>query len=102
MTVYILQAISSFPSLLQSYFLTDKRLLNTLSLWPVLLGGCLYIVGALIYANRWPEKFAVKGRYDMIGNSHNIFHALIVIAALIHWYGSIRVFHERQLYPCPS
>lgn len=82
-------------------FITDKELLNHFDMWPWLGGGVFYVVGALIYANNWPECWSKTGKYDLIGNSHNIFHVCIVVAAMLHWYGSVRVFHERQMYACP-
>jgi adiponectin receptor len=68
--------------------------------WPWATGGAFYIIGAVVYAFRWPECFS-NGKYDYFGNSHNIFHIFVVMAALMHWYGSVRVFHERQMYACP-
>lgn len=66
-----------------------------------LVGGAFYLLGGLIYAMHWPERSYIA-RFDYFGNSHNIFHLAIVCAALIHFYGSVRVFHERQLYGCPA
>ncbi|BGP12747.1 hypothetical protein JCM10213v2_000664 [Rhodosporidiobolus nylandii] len=47
------------------------------------LGGALYIVGALLYAERCPERFA-PGKFDFAFSSHNIFHVLILLAAWAH------------------
>ncbi|EKM58051.1 uncharacterized protein PHACADRAFT_89788 [Phanerochaete carnosa HHB-10118-sp] len=43
--------------------------------------GVLYINGALLYANRVPERFA-PGRFDYFFSSHQIFHVHVVLAAL--------------------
>lgn len=43
----------------------------------------LYISGAAIYALRVPECFA-PGKYDYFGHSHQIFHVLVVLAAICH------------------
>ncbi len=46
--------------------------------------GALYIVGALLYAMRVPERF-YPGRFDYLGASHQIFHCLILAAAWSHY-----------------
>jgi hemolysin III len=58
------------------------ELISTLELTPILLfglGGVLYSAGAVIYAmrrpNPWPSTFGF----------HEIFHALVVAAAVIHF-----------------
>ncbi|KIK68606.1 hypothetical protein GYMLUDRAFT_68456 [Collybiopsis luxurians FD-317 M1] len=53
------------------------------------ISGCFYLVGALLYANRIPERFS-PGRFDYFFASHQIFHFFVVFAALAH-YESIRV-----------
>ncbi|KAK7678137.1 hypothetical protein QCA50_018930 [Cerrena zonata] len=50
----------------------------------VFLEGALYIVGALLYANRIPEKLS-PGTFDYFGSSHQIFHLCVVLAALSHY-----------------
>ncbi|GAA5870331.1 hypothetical protein JCM16303_001966 [Sporobolomyces ruberrimus] len=57
-----------------------------ISLFWLALGGGLYIVGALLYAERTPERFA-PGRFDLFGSSHQIFHVMILLAAWAHWTG---------------
>lgn len=53
--------------------------------------GLLYIVGAGIYAARVPERWA-PGKFDIVGHSHQIFHVLVVIAAMAHLRGLIVAF----------
>ncbi|TPX12446.1 uncharacterized protein E0L32_006858 [Thyridium curvatum] len=57
----------------------------------VLLQGALYILGAFIYAIRWPEKLA-PGRFDIWGSSHQIFHIFVLLAAAAHLYGQAKAF----------
>eukprot|EP00092_Neocalanus_flemingeri_P046931 GFUD01052982.1.p1 GENE.GFUD01052982.1~~GFUD01052982.1.p1 ORF type:complete len:313 (+),score=56.64 GFUD01052982.1:138-1076(+) len=52
----------------------------------VLLGAFLYISGAVLYGARIPERF-MPGRCDLWCQSHQIFHAFVVAAALVHFYG---------------
>jgi hemolysin III len=57
-------------------------LLDRLDLTPILLfgiGGVLYSVGAVIYAMRWPDPWPKTFGF------HEIFHALVIAAALIHF-----------------
>lgn len=42
-------------------------------------GGALYTLGAVIYATRWPDPF------PRIFGYHEIFHALVVAAAALHF-----------------
>ena len=53
------------------------------SLRGTVLMGAQYLVGALMYAARVPERWA-PGSFDLFG-SHAIFHVLVVTAVLTHW-----------------
>ncbi|XP_072106097.1 adiponectin receptor protein 2-like, partial [Mobula birostris] len=46
----------------------------------------LYILGVAIYAARIPERF-FPGKCDIWFHSHQIFHVLVVAAALVHLHG---------------
>ncbi|CAL1699535.1 unnamed protein product [Somion occarium] len=50
----------------------------------LLTSAVLYIAGALLYANRIPEKLS-PGTFDYFGASHQIFHVCVVLAALAHY-----------------
>lgn len=50
--------------------------------------GATYIVGALLYGFRVPER-KWPGRLDLVGASHQIFHVFVVAAALLN-YGALR------------
>lgn len=62
--------------------------------WMLLQGG-LYILGAGIYAARVPERLR-PGRFDIVGHSHQIFHVLVVCAAVAHLMGLLRAFDYRH------
>lgn len=53
--------------------------------WLVLM-GCLYILGAVLYALRVPERF-FPGKCDIWFQSHQIFHILVIAAAFVHYHG---------------
>lgn len=61
----------------------------------VLLQGFLYILGAVIYAARVPEKLW-PGKFDILGSSHQIFHTLVVFAAISHLMGLLNAFDYRH------
>ncbi|GAC96231.1 adiponectin receptor protein 1 [Pseudozyma hubeiensis SY62] len=65
-----------------------RTITETMGLSFLILSGALYVVGAGLYAARIPERFA-PGRFDLLGASHQIFHVLILAAAIAH-YVSIR------------
>lgn len=49
----------------------------------VIVQGLLYVIGAVIYAKRVPEKH-YPGKCDLWPQSHQIFHVLVTIAAIVH------------------
>jgi len=81
----------------------------------VVLQGAMYILGAGLYAvrstanraerlfadilvqARWPERSA-PGKFDVVGSSHQIFHVLVVLAAISHLVGLITAFDYRHGY----
>ncbi|KAK4055237.1 hypothetical protein OIV83_000517 [Microbotryomycetes sp. JL201] len=79
-----------------------ERASQSLSLQWLALGGFLYILGAVLYAERVPERFA-PGRFDIVGASHQIFHVLILLAAWSHWCAiaeGYRYWHEERAGVC--
>lgn len=56
------------------------------SLDRVLLMAFLYIFGAFLYGARIPERF-LPGKCDIWFQSHQIFHLLVVAAAIVHYNG---------------
>ncbi|KAK4445670.1 hemolysin-III channel protein Izh2 [Podospora aff. communis PSN243] len=57
----------------------------------VIFQGALYMLGAFIYAARWPER-QNPGKFDIWGSSHQIFHVCVVLAAASHLYGMVKAF----------
>ena len=50
------------------------------------LQGLLYVIGAVLYVLRFPERF-FPGRCDYWFQSHQLFHILVVLAAIVHLNG---------------
>jgi len=67
--------------------LNGVRLSMTLGALPHMLSmGGLYILGALLYALRIPERW-LPGKCDIWFHSHQIFHLLVIVAAFVHYHG---------------
>ena len=58
------------------------------------LGGISYVLGALLYILRYPEK-KYPGKFDYIGASHQLFHILVFFGAFFHFFGSIDAYNYR-------
>ncbi|KAJ1880230.1 hypothetical protein H4R99_006467 [Coemansia sp. RSA 1722] len=57
-----------------------------------MLGMCgFYIAGTMLYAFNIPERW-FPGLFDIVGNSHQLFHCLVFVAALTHYYGIVQAF----------
>ncbi|KAG0238535.1 hypothetical protein BGW42_004297 [Actinomortierella wolfii] len=48
--------------------------------------GASYVIGALIYGSRVPERW-FPGSVDHFGASHQIFHMFVLLGCLIHFLG---------------
>ncbi|KAI1082455.1 mPR-like GPCR protein [Whalleya microplaca] len=61
--------------------------------------GGLFLLGAVVYATRFPESMS-PGTFDIYGSSHQIFHVLVVLATVVHLIGVLDAFdynyHHRQ------
>jgi adiponectin receptor len=64
-------------------------------------GGLAYIIGAIIYIMRVPEKHC-PGTFCIWGSSHQIWHCLVITGIVLHYYASIDIYHERlRVSECP-
>ena len=97
---FLIAGYSLMPGLLHLHLYSDERYVYRFGMWWWLSGGLFYGVGAIIYALRFPERY-FRRSFDTFGSSHQIFHVCVLIAAGIHVWGMVKVFHERQLFRCP-
>lgn len=67
---------------------------NYASLGWLSLMAVLYIVGALIYAFRVPERI-FPGKFDIWFQSHQIFHIFVLAAAFVHYHGITQIASYR-------
>ena len=97
--MFVLMGLSAVAPVLHGlkiYGLDQLR--RTIGLDWVVLQGVLYILGAVIYAARVPERLK-PGSFDIWGSSHQIFHVLVVLAAASHLVGLVKAFdfeHSRR------
>ncbi|KAL2827059.1 hemolysin-III related-domain-containing protein [Aspergillus cavernicola] len=86
---------AAFPVIHGLQIYGRDQMMRQIGLGWLLLQGSLYIVGAGIYAARVPERLR-PGRFDLWGSSHQIFHVLVVCAAVAHLTGLLRAFDHRH------
>jgi predicted membrane channel-forming protein YqfA (hemolysin III family) len=88
----ILCSLSHFVSSLACSVLLIIALYQTAELF-------FYGFGAIIYANRWPER-VWPGRFDFFFSSHQLMHICVIIAATIHYNLTIKMYEWRQVSVC--
>ena len=71
----------------------------TTFLFPLLLMGSLYILGAIIYVTKFPEC-VYPGRFDVYFSSHTLWHICVVLAALVHYYNAMDQLNWRVDTEC--
>ncbi|PWN44061.1 adipor-like receptor, partial [Ceraceosorus guamensis] len=92
-SVFILLGLSAVFPVAHAWALYGIEILaRTMGIYWLIASGAMYIIGALLYTLRIPERFA-PGKFDYIGASHQIFHVFILFAALAH-YVCIRRAHS--------
>ncbi|EGC40947.1 hemolysin-III family protein [Histoplasma capsulatum var. duboisii H88] len=72
-----------------------ELMLKQIGLFWLVLQGALYIIGAAVYAAQVPERW-YPGGFDILGSSHQIFHVLVVLAAISHLTGLLQAFDYRH------
>ncbi|VFQ95172.1 unnamed protein product [Cuscuta campestris] len=68
------------------------------ALWCEMAMGVLYAAGAAFYVARFPERVG-PGKFDLVGSSHQIFHVLVVAAALAHCVATLVLMDWRRGLP---
>ncbi|KAH9221640.1 hemolysin-III related-domain-containing protein [Leptodontidium sp. 2 PMI_412] len=70
----------------------------------VLITLALNVLGATAYALKIPERWC-KRTFDIFGASHQVFHVMVVLAALTYTKGILQAFdfvHSHNSLPCPT
>lgn len=84
-----------FPVLHGLKIYSFQRLDQLIGLKWLITQGALYILGAGLYAARIPERFK-PGAFDIWGASHQIFHVLVLLAAVAHLVGLLKAFDNKH------
>ena len=95
--IYIINGLAAGDPFFAGFFLDFDA--KGLFFYYWMIGGILYITGALIYILRIPERFKPK-TFDYIGQSHNLFHIFVLIAAFVHFLGSLQCYEYMKYHPC--
>lgn len=74
--------------------------LTPYNMQPYLLGLFTVSLGTVCFLKRWPECI-YPGKFDMIGSSHQLFHASAVIACAIIHRESVNLYEARKNKVCP-
>ncbi|KAG4433440.1 hypothetical protein IFR05_011086, partial [Cadophora sp. M221] len=84
--VFVLLGLSAIIPVIHGVFLYGLTTVNIrIAFVPWLLTeGLMYILGASIYAARFPES-SYPGKLDIWGSSHQIFHVLVDLGAAAHF-----------------
>lgn len=97
-----LGGLGSFPILHQTWFVwAEKPTPVAVMLWLELLMGACYLSGAVIYARAVPEKWK-PGRFDLWFSSHNLFHVLVVMGAVVHYRAALVLLAWRDHHGCEA
>lgn len=98
LSVFILTGLSAFAPIVHASRFFPLEQLNRQSGLPYYYAeGGLILLGALVYGTRFPEKL-YPGRFDIWGNSHQIFHVIVVAATSIHLLGFLKALHWNHEY----
>jgi adiponectin receptor len=90
--VWIIAGYSSTPGFFHLAYYSDKRYVFDFDGRPWFIGGAIYAIGAIIYALKIPERY-VKVKFDIVGASHQLFHFAVLIAASIHFWGTMEIYN---------
>ncbi|XP_074379315.1 heptahelical transmembrane protein 1-like isoform X2 [Apium graveolens] len=61
--------------------------------------GFSYVIGTVVYVTRVPERWR-PGWFDLAGQSHQIFHVMVIIAALAHYAAALVFLNYRSSVGC--
>ncbi|KAI1260318.1 mPR-like GPCR protein [Xylariaceae sp. FL1019] len=100
LAVFVVTGLSGFAPIIHGIHMFGfQQMLKQSGLPYYFAEGGLFLLGAIAYATRFPECIK-PGSFDIFGSSHQIFHVLVVIAAVVHVVGVLEAFdynyHNRQ------
>lgn len=57
-----------------------------------------YVGGVFVYIKRFPENI-LPGRFCFFGNSHQIWHVMVVLGIVFTYYASLDAYNSRLIVP---
>ncbi|KAH9565032.1 hypothetical protein CY35_04G056500 [Sphagnum magellanicum] len=93
--------ISGVVPCIHKLFLYESEPVLYQTLYLEVLMGLLYGLGALVYATRIPERWK-PGMFDIFGNSHQLFHVLVVAGAYTHYESGLLYLKWRDVKGCDT
>lgn len=91
---------SGIPVFYIKYFADQRYVDPNFTIVPWVVGGAIYISGAIIFIARIPERFYPK-TFDLLGSSHNIHHVTVLIGCVVHFNEALNCFNRRKEIVCP-
>jgi channel protein (hemolysin III family) len=85
---------STVPAIIHMSLYQDPKYMPTWNIVPWAIGGLTITIGAITYGLKFPEK-CFRKKFDTWGSSHQIFHLCVLFGAGIHFWASVKGFHER-------
>lgn len=84
-STFVIFAFTGLIPICTSFFLYNVEVaVNRFGLKYIGYEALSYLSGAALYAFRMPERLS-PGSFDLVGNSHQIFHCLVVLGAYWHF-----------------
>jgi len=87
-------AVSTFICAHSIYLVGLNNLTKLVQLEYFALELGIYLLGAWFYASKYPEKL-FPGKLDVWFHSHQLWHVLILFAAVYHYKGSLEIMVNR-------
>lgn len=95
MTFFIFGLSSALPVFILTFILNNIRGHNNdASFLFLYLAMLSYLLGGILYIKRVPEKY-FPGTFDYFGNSHQLFHILILPAIFLNYFAFLDIYRSR-------
>jgi len=98
--LFIVLGIGAGGNVIVLNFALEKQYLMEVKSLDYAVGGAIYIFGAILYILKAPEK-CKPGKFNVCGQSHNLFHFCVVIACFLHYYAGLDCYLRRKEFICP-
>lgn len=97
--LFFCMGVSGLVPILHKLAVFNDRPEAILSTGYELLMGIFYGLGVVVYATRVPERWK-PGKFDLVGNSHQLFHVLVIAGAYTHYLAGLVYLEWRDTERC--